>query len=180
MREVLEHPFFGIGKLAGEAPVFDRPTLGSSAATNTVDINAYTDEHLKHRNEIVAEAEAMAKTPEKKEMPAVVEKEKEDELPAKIEDSAHSLESIPETPEPPSEPSVPSKPELKVITSKPELKVKVPEPPALASPRRQSVPTLRHVPPPALARTPSAREPSPVATSSRRKSKFGFKLGKKK
>mmetsp|Transcript_24499 Transcript_24499/g.40163 ORF Transcript_24499/g.40163 Transcript_24499/m.40163 type:complete len:696 (+) Transcript_24499:3-2090(+) len=180
MREVLEHSFFGIGKLAGEAPVFDRPTLGSSAATNTVDINAYTDEHLKHRNEIVAEAEAMAKTPEKKEMPAVVEKEKEDELPVKIEDSAHSLESIPETPEPPSQPSVPSKPELKVITSKPELEVKVPEPPALASPRRQSVPTPRHVPPPDLARTPSARAPSPVPTSSRRKSKFGFKLGKKK
>lgn len=29
MRDVLGHPFFGIGKLAGKAPVFVRPTLGA-------------------------------------------------------------------------------------------------------------------------------------------------------
>merc|ERR1712174_94192 len=44
MREVLEHPYFGLGKLAGEAPVFDRPNLNET--TNTVEINQYTEEHL--------------------------------------------------------------------------------------------------------------------------------------
>lgn len=41
MRDVLSHPFFGIGKLAGLAPVFDRPKLGQ--ATKIVDINSTSD-----------------------------------------------------------------------------------------------------------------------------------------
>merc|ERR1712157_214894 len=49
MREVLEHPYFGLGKLAGEAPVFDRPNLNKT--TNTVEIDQYTEEHLATRND---------------------------------------------------------------------------------------------------------------------------------
>ena len=37
MRDVLSHPFFGIGKLlGGSGPVFHRPLLGVSAASNIV------------------------------------------------------------------------------------------------------------------------------------------------
>ena len=39
MRDVLGHPFFGIGKLAGVAPVFARPKLGLPGASNVIDIN---------------------------------------------------------------------------------------------------------------------------------------------
>lgn len=44
MRDVLSHPFFGIGKLAGVAPVFDRPKLGQ--ATKIVDINSTNDANM--------------------------------------------------------------------------------------------------------------------------------------
>ena len=43
MREALEHPFFGLGKLAGTAPTFKRPTLKTptlASEANTVDIKA--------------------------------------------------------------------------------------------------------------------------------------------
>merc|ERR1711957_597555 len=86
MREVLEHPFFGIGGLAGKVPVFNRPTLGSSDATNTVDINSYTEGHLKQRNEIVAGAED-TKLAQKKALPAVSE---DDTSPFQAKDLAPS------------------------------------------------------------------------------------------
>ncbi|KAL9185574.1 hypothetical protein ACHAXT_003351 [Thalassiosira profunda] len=79
MREVLEHPFFGLGKLAGKAPVFKRPELGAQSDTNAMDINAYTDEHLANRHEYIAEAEEKAKTPKKEEVPAVIQVEEEPE-----------------------------------------------------------------------------------------------------
>ena len=52
MREVLEHPFFGLGKLAGVAPSFKRPTLRTptvASEPNTVDIKTYSEEYLKKR-----------------------------------------------------------------------------------------------------------------------------------
>ncbi|KAL7539641.1 hypothetical protein ACHAXR_009826 [Thalassiosira sp. AJA248-18] len=164
MRDVLEHPFFGIGKLAGKAPVFDRPALGALSATNTVDINAYTDEHLKHRHEIVAEAEAMAKATKKEEIPAAVEKETEEEAPAVVEDPEPTPEPVPETSQPPSEASVPSEPEVQ----EPEPVVVTAPPPQAPAP---PVHTPRPVSPPAS---------SSAAAASKKKSKFGLKFGKKK
>ena len=57
------HPFFGIGKLAGVGPVFDRPTLGLSAASNvTIAIDA----------------------PYKEEKPALIDTEKKDDASARL------------------------------------------------------------------------------------------------
>lgn len=153
MREVLEHPFFGLGKLAGKAPDFDRPTLGQPlpAADNTVDISAYTDDHLKHREELIAKAGA-AKTPEKKETPIVVEEEEEVEVVASIEKPKPSPEKIP-TPAPKA-PKVSSSPSPQSAPSRPV------SPPAPAPAARAT--------PPATARTrparPSPREPSPESS----------------
>ena len=57
MRDVLEHPFFGLGKLAGKAPVFARPNLDTSARSNSVEIDQYTEEHMAKRNEIISQSE---------------------------------------------------------------------------------------------------------------------------
>ncbi len=49
MREALEHPFFGLGKLAGTAPTFKRPALKTpthASEANTVDIKARSKENL--------------------------------------------------------------------------------------------------------------------------------------
>ena len=54
MRDVLRHPFFGIGKLAGVAPVFNRPKLGQ--ISKIVDISAI------HPKEKDAETQAHAKS----------------------------------------------------------------------------------------------------------------------
>lgn len=63
MRDVLGHPFFGIGKLAGVAPVFDRPTLVLSATSNVIlDINA----------------------PHKHEKPALIDTEEKDDALARL------------------------------------------------------------------------------------------------
>lgn len=123
LRDVLEHPFFGIGKLAGEAPVFDRPTLGSSTATNIVEINAYTDEHLKNRHEIVAEAEAMAKKP------AVVEEKQVASPPAQIEEPAE-----PEAEVSAPEPAAIEEPEQPVVTAPPPQAQQAPIAPAVHAP----------------------------------------------
>ena len=57
MRDVLEHPYFGLGKLAGKAPVFARPNRDESARSNAVEIDQYTEEHMAKRNEIIAQSE---------------------------------------------------------------------------------------------------------------------------
>jgi len=52
MREALEHPFFGLGKLAGTAPTFKRPTLKTpthASEANNVDIKANSKENSKNR-----------------------------------------------------------------------------------------------------------------------------------
>ncbi|EJK63162.1 hypothetical protein THAOC_16197 [Thalassiosira oceanica] len=61
MRDVLEHPFFGL-KLAGKAPVFARPNLDTSARSNGVEIDQYTEEHMAKRNEIIAQSEVDKKS----------------------------------------------------------------------------------------------------------------------
>jgi hypothetical protein len=66
MRDVLSHPFFGIGKLAGVAPVFDRPKLGQ--ATKIVDISA-TSVNIIQSKEVGAETEAKAKVNDEKKKP---------------------------------------------------------------------------------------------------------------
>jgi len=166
MREVLEHPFFGIGSLAGKAPVFNRPILGSSAATNTVDISSYTDGHLRQRNEIVAGAEA-AKSPEKKVLPDVIEKEEEGKLPSVAQDLAPSTAT---QPAPSFEPLFPSEPVMKV-----------PKPSAKIVPPPQSATTSHPVPPSTRApvRTPSAPAARPAPPKQKRKSMFSFKSKKK-
>lgn len=187
MRAVLEHPFFGIGKLAGEAPVFERHNLGSSVATNTVDINAYTDEHLKHRHELVVKNEAMAKVAQKKELPAVVEKRSEDESPAKTEGPASSLKPALETNSvsPPKAPA-PPKPEIKkepapraAVAARPSPPQPMPPP---ATPRAPVTPAMRvpqplRTPPAAQARSSSPA--SSTATEKKQKSKSKFKMSKK-
>jgi hypothetical protein len=62
MRKVLEHPYFGLGKLAGIAPTFKRPTPNAAASeANTVDVKAYSEEYLKNR--VVAEPKLSVGTP---------------------------------------------------------------------------------------------------------------------
>jgi len=172
MRDILGHPFFGIGKLAGKAPVFDRPTLGSPSAANTVDINAYTDEHLKHRHEIIAEAEAeaMVNTPKKTDIPVVIEMEKEDIALAVVEEPV---------PSPALEPETSAAPIAAPVEVKPEV-IK-PEPPVVTAPPPQAQPPAPAAPSP----VPTTRAPSPVTNTTTKKSKFGMmgksmKFGKKK
>jgi len=208
MREVLEHPFFGIGKLAGEAPVFDRPALGqqsSTVADNTVDINAYTDEHLKHRNELVAEADA-ARTPEKKKAPTAIEEEKEEPPPA-TEGSVPVLETISEPVDEPikttapisdvtvpqqSEAKEPGRPADKVSVTAPSQSTPAPAPlasPPTSAPSRQAAPEVTarepssaRAPPP-VVRPPRESSPTPSTISRRKKSRLSlksFRMSKKK
>ena len=58
MRDVLGHPFFGIGKLAGVAPVFVRPKLGLPGASNVIDIIAPDQEEVSSLISAVKKAEA--------------------------------------------------------------------------------------------------------------------------
>jgi hypothetical protein len=58
MRDVLGHPFFGIGKLAGVAPVFVRPKLGLPGASNVIDIVAPDHEEMSSLINAVKKAEA--------------------------------------------------------------------------------------------------------------------------
>ncbi len=60
MRDVLRHPFFGIGKLAGVAPVFNRPKLGQ--VSKIVDISAIIDTTTIQPKEKDAETQANAKS----------------------------------------------------------------------------------------------------------------------
>lgn len=71
LREVLSHPFFGIGKLAGVAPVFDRPKLGSPAVNNKVNIKAAEKEEINRTKVIDVEAAAKARTQKPDETPAL-------------------------------------------------------------------------------------------------------------
>ena len=144
MREVLEHPFFGLGKLAGKAPVFKRPELGAQSDTNAMDINAYTDEHLANRHEYIAEAEEKAKTPKKEEVPAVIQVEEE-----------------PEEEEVEEEPEVVAEPE-------PAPEVKAPAPAPRPPPQAAPAPAARPVSP---AAAPAA---APSAAAAKKKSRFGF------
>jgi len=189
MRDVLGHPFFGLGKLAGTAPVFDRPALGApSVATNTVDINAHTDEHMKHRKEIIAEAEASAmasKTPQK---PVAIPT-------AFVATQNEAMEK--------SEPTLvpmPKQVAKPVAAKRPEPARVVSAPPPQAPLRPAPAASLRSIPvappsgpvAPAPRLTPVARRPSaralpspeqaqPEALEKKKSSKFGRKIfGKKK
>jgi len=146
MRDVLEHRYFGIGKLAGTAPVFERPELGASSESNTVDISAFTTDHLKNRHNIVAEAEANAKT----EAAAAKTAEK------KVASPKTTVVKKPTPAAPP-----------KTVSPPPAAAVE----PAVIKPAPQDIP--------ASASTESA-EPVAAATTTKKKSKFGMKFGKKK
>ena len=154
MREVLEHPFFGIGKLPGKAPAFNRPKLGAlSAEDNTVDIGAFTDEHLKNRHEIIMEAEDTAAA-------AKVAPKKKADVPPVIETKAEEPEPVVQEPEPEPEP----------VIEEPEPE---PEPVKVVSPPPQA--------PPAPAARPVSPTLSPTApAAAKKKNKFGMKFGKKK
>ncbi|KAL7552206.1 hypothetical protein ACHAWF_016273 [Thalassiosira exigua] len=174
MREVLEHPYFGIGKLKGEPPSFDRPTLGSDKATNTVDIGAFTEDHRRNRNEIVAEATVRAS------QKAAATEDKEEVLPpAALTQAAKEKKPVPAL--------VPEKP---VPRASAESSV-APTPPApvdvvkKTEPSRQAARgTPSTVRPPPQAATRPAPAPraavSPPASQPKKKSMFGRKFGKKK
>jgi len=175
MREVLEHPFFGLGKLEGEAPAFDRPELGQQSpkkTDNTVDINQYTDEHLKQRHELVAETDA-SRTPEKKDAPA--SGGKEEEVPPETKGpppSPKPAAPAKKSASPPAAP-VPSKPEPKApgrpgrVSFSAATPQSAPPPSQTVSPPAALAPVVTRAAPPSAAppprsSPPTMREPSPT------------------
>jgi len=171
MREVLSHPFFGIGELKGDAPVFDRPTLGYASATNTVDINAFTDESFKHGNGIIMESEVMTFSPIKDGMPSLMEVDIEEVA------SDVSEEAVPSSKPGPDPPvldiAVPAEVNPRAVETKPPVVI------SRSSPQAQPSATLA----PVLADS----TPNTVTAAPTKKSKFGIKkrmsgnlFGKKK
>jgi len=196
MREVLEHPYFGIGKLAGKPPVFERPKTAPSA--NIIEINAYTDEHMEHQAEYVAEAEAKAKTAAdaKAKVHAEAKAKAKAEADAKAKAQADALAKVRAEAEVEAKAKAQAEAKAKakakaaadakakaeaearaaasVTSSPPKAPVRTVSP--RPSPPPQSPPTSQPVSPvPAAAPT---RTPS--ASDTKKKSKFGLKFGKKK
>jgi hypothetical protein len=128
MRDVLSHPFFGIGKLAGVAPVFNRPKLGQ--ATKIVDIST-TSVSIIQSKEVNAGKESMATVND--------EKKKPDEASAPVK------EPSPSPPRPTTESSA-LRPEI-VREVEPERKLpavpqpQAPPPPAPVAPTPAPPPT---------------------------------------
>ena len=154
MREVLEHPFFGIGKLAGAAPTFNRPTPKSpTAEDNTVDIKAYSDDYLKNR--VVAEPKLSVGKPRE------VKPTPEDDM----------VSPVPSVVSP-----VPSK---DIETSEHDSEASSGKNPTKEAEATPAVP--QSAPPVAPAPAPVVQETStPSQPDAKKKSKFGFKkFGKK-
>jgi len=157
MREVLEHSFFGIGKLAGTAPTFKRPTPMSPASAseaNTVDIKAYSEEYLKNR--VVPEPKLSVETPRE------VKRAPEEELFSPVPSVVSPTQSIEVETR-----SIHSEASGKSSTKSVEVTPTVPQ----AAPSQvATAPVEPHAP------------PTPTQTDAKRKSKFGvkkFSFGKK-
>mmetsp|Transcript_19646 Transcript_19646/g.27980 ORF Transcript_19646/g.27980 Transcript_19646/m.27980 type:complete len:931 (-) Transcript_19646:59-2851(-) len=167
MREALEHPFFGLGKLAGTAPTFKRPTLKTpthASEANTVDIKANSKENLKNRAAVESTPRAGDRV-----------KVKPPQGPAEKEPISPVPSIISPTPSNEKVTSVHSKVSTPSRDSSESVEVKLTVPPRARTPPRvppASAPAAKSPPSP----TPSVA--STMSTMSKKKSKFkkfGFK-----
>ncbi|KAK1740703.1 myosin family protein [Skeletonema marinoi] len=169
MREALEHPFFGLGKLAGAAPTFKRPTPKTpnyASEANTVDINAYSEDYLKNR--VAVEAKPSAADPSEV-------KSKKETTEGELTSPVPSI--ISPMPSNEIETSKVSTIHSEVSSSAESVEVKLAVPQAAPS-RAPSTPAKAPPPSAPVAKAP----PTPTPSETKKKSKFGVKkfgFGKK-
>jgi hypothetical protein len=154
----LSIPFFGLGKLAGAAPTFKRPTPKSptsASEANTVDIKAYSEEYLQNR--VVAEPKLSVGTP--RDVKPIPEEEG-------LISPVPSVVSPVQSSDIETETSVHSKASEKSSTKSVEAKPDVPQ----AAPSHKTTDPVAQAP------------PNPTLTDTKKKSKFvvkKFGFGKK-
>lgn len=191
MREALEHPFFGLGKIA-ESSSFSKRT--SQAEVDTVELKMYTDEYMEKHGIVEQDIQELFNSPMKLEdsrlklegsMPAVEEEppnEEKEQVSTPTVATPKALASV-DVQDDPSSPQMPPPKIASPVRGNVASTIPSPaKPPAVVVPPepKEVVPA----PPQALASSAQADPPQPLSQpdASKSKSKFGMKglkFGKK-